>query len=101
MARQNLLLIDGDYATIAIADPFDGFREIVTTRLRPGGYVRIDDKRNYRQLCEGARTSGPTLIYGGDESFARDCDARLYKTRKGYEAAKAKHSEDCWLDRRA
>jgi len=82
-ARRNALIIESGYATIA----FPGGRQITTTRLNPGSYVRIDDGRQYPQLCVGGATMGPTLEYTTDEHLARACRAKLYKTRAGFDAA--------------
>ena len=77
------MLIENGYAYIWMGD-----YELSTTRLNPDRYVRVDDGRDYRQLCAGAARTGPTLTYGTDEQFAKDCGARLYKTRLWYERAK-------------
>lgn len=73
----------------------NGFAEIVTnygdrittTRLSDGAYVRIDDGRSYPQLCVGASRRGNTISYESPAQMARDCQARLYKTRAGFERA--------------
>jgi hypothetical protein len=76
------MLIENGFAYL-----FNG-SEIVTTHLHVNRYVRIDDGRQYPQLCNGGRRRGGTLIYMTDEGLARDCRATLYKTREEYEAAK-------------
>jgi hypothetical protein len=82
----NAMIIESGYATIALP----GGRQITTTRLHNRGYVRIDDSQQYPQLCKGAARMGNTLIYSSDEQLASDCKARLFKTRKGFDAAAAK-----------
>ena len=76
------MLIENGFAHL-----FNG-TEIVTTQLHKDRYVRIDDGRQYPQLCNGGRRRGGTLVYMTDEGLARDCRATLYKTRAEYEAAK-------------
>lgn len=80
------MFIDQGYAIIA----FEGGDRIETTVLGHNRYVRIDDRKQYPQLCAGARRTGNTLIYMSDEGLARDCGAKLYKTREGFERAAAK-----------
>lgn len=59
---KNLLLIENDaaYITPIIDDNYRG-AEIVTCRLWPDRYIRIDDGKQYPQLCKGASRRGPTL----------------------------------------
>lgn len=85
-SRRNAMIIESGYATIALP----GGRQIETCVLHTDRYVRIDDGREYPQLCKGAARTGNTLIYYSDEQLARDCHAKLYKTREGFEAAVAK-----------
>ena len=85
MTYKKPMLIEDGYAYLSM----DGY-ELRTTRLREDRYVRVDDGREYRQLCAGAARTGPTLVYLTDEDLARDCGARLYKTRRGYERARAR-----------
>ncbi len=85
-SRRNAMIIESGYATIALP----GGRQITTTCLHTDRYVRIDDGRQYPQLCKAAARLGNTLIYNGDEKLARDCHAKLYKTRAHFEAAAAK-----------
>lgn len=73
-----------DSGCARIATPYG---EIVTTRLHKDRYVRIDDGRNYPQLCEGAGRMGATLVYLSPDSLARECQAKLYKTEAGYTRA--------------
>ncbi len=83
------------YADIAVGH---GDR-ITTAGLIEGRYVRISDSitdGSYRQLCKGAAYYGDTLIYYTDEQLARDCKARLYKTRAGFNHAVAKLAEDSY-----
>lgn len=91
---KNLMFIEDEYARyarITVVDEDAGaMGEITTTHLIPGRYVRIDDGRQYPQLCEGAARTGNTLEYGSNEQLAKDCTAKLYKTREGYEKAKAR-----------
>lgn len=82
----NALIIENGYATIATP----GGGKIETTRLNFDRYIRIDDGRQYPQLCAGAARSGATLIYTSDKQLAKDCGARLYKTRAGFESAVAR-----------
>jgi hypothetical protein len=92
MTRPNAMIVENGYATIAVYDPMYDFDPalITTTGLREDRYVRIDDGKQYPQLCKGARTYGNTLIYHTDEQLARDCNARLLKTREGFERAVAR-----------
>ena len=84
------MIIENERAEIV----FPGGDRISTTRLNHGGYVREDDGNRYPQLCDGAARTGPTLIYATPEALARDCRARLYKTRGGFERAAARLA-DC------
>jgi hypothetical protein len=82
---------DGQHGRLAILGQDGEVREIVTTRAHPGAYIRIDDSRNYPQLCEGGSRRGATLQWSRDAKtmayhFARDCDATPCKTRADYEA---------------
>jgi hypothetical protein len=81
----NAMIVENGYAEIATPN-----RRFWTTRLGKDCYVRIDDGKQYSQLCVGAARTGNTLTYRTDAQLARDCKARLYKTRKGFEAAAAK-----------
>jgi hypothetical protein len=88
--KQTILFYDGDRAYIA----YPGGSQIQTLRLHPGRYVRIDDGRQYPQLSYGAGRRGPTIEADTREdhiavSLARDCEAKLYKTRAGYDRALA------------
>jgi hypothetical protein len=91
MTRKNLAYFDGQYGHLMIVDDFMD-SEIVTTAAHADRYIRIDDGRQYPQLCAGGNRMGNTLIWAREwddipAQFARDCDARLYKTRKGYDKA--------------
>ena len=77
------MIIEHGVAEIA----FEIGRRLRTCILREGRYVRIDDGRHYPQLCKHAALLGDTLIYHSDEQLARDCEARLYRTRAGFERA--------------
>ena len=88
--RRNVIIIEGAYAKIAAP----GGRQIETCALHTDRYVKIDDGRQYPQLCKGAARMGTTLIYTSDEQLARDCHAKLYKTRESFDAAAAKLAAD-------
>ncbi len=92
MTKPNLMLIENGYARLVTVDRENGFSgaEIETCRLHEYHYVRIDDGKQFPQLCVGGETTGNTLIYRSDEGLASACHAKLYKTREGYEKAKAK-----------
>lgn len=93
---ENLMLIEDGRALITCVHEGEIVREFETCRLHDGKHVRIDNGTSYPQLCAGASLWGSTLIYGAspsrtaDEQLARDCDARLYRTRQGYDAARAR-----------
>jgi hypothetical protein len=89
MTRKNLAYFDGQYGSLTLAE--DG-HEITTTLAHPGRYIRVVVGHRDPQLCAGGSFSGNTLSWAGRcedmaAQFARDCDARLYKTRKGYDKA--------------
>ena len=68
--------------------------EIETTRAQPDRHIQIDDERDYPQLRAGGKSTGNTLIWARHwadipHHFARDCDARLFRTREAYEKARA------------
>lgn len=84
--RNALYIDDAGYAEIATPG---GWR-ITTTRLSEGRYVRIDDGRQYPQLCVGAARLGSTISYETPEQLASDCHAKLYKTRAGFDRAAAR-----------
>ena len=86
---RNALYIDPNgYAEIATPGP-GGWR-ITTTRLFEGRYVRINDGRQYPQLCVGVNRLGNTISYENPEQLAADCHAKLYKTRAGFDRAAAR-----------
>lgn len=91
-SRPNLLFVKDGYAYLVTVDIESGYAspEIVTCRLHEGRYIRIDDSKQYPQLCVGGSRRGNTLSYVSDEQLARDCKARLFKTAERYEAAKSK-----------
>lgn len=95
-SKPNLLLIEGDFAVITKVYEGDIVGEFTTCRLHEGRYVKIDDGRQYPQLCVGAERMGNTLSYESPEQLARDCKAKLYKTREGYDAARAKLPKADW-----
>lgn len=95
-SRSNLLYIDPQgFAVLTVVDTEVGdWSELTTCHLHEGQYIRIDDDgRGYPQLCKGGSRQGWTLQYGGPEQLARDCGARLFKTRRRYEEAQAKLEE--------
>jgi hypothetical protein len=92
MTRKNLAYLDGIYGRLTLAE--DG-AEITTTAAHAGRYIKIDDGRQYPQLCAGGSRMGNTLSWAREwndipAQFARDCDATLYKTEAGYLKARAK-----------
>lgn len=95
---------DGRYGFVAIFDG-DNLRLITTLPFSPGGYVHIDDSdkgnSSFSELCYGAHVRGSTMNWSRSDDaaviakqFARDCGARLYKTRKKFDAAVALMSEE-------
>ena len=86
MTKPNaLMIVSDDFARLATPGGiFD------TLRLHEGFYVKIDDGRQYPQLCAGGGFMGPTLTYESPEQLARDCDATLYKTEAGFQRAAAR-----------
>ena len=89
-SKPNLMFIDGGYAEIVRVIEDEFVNEFSTCRLQEGRYVKIDDGKQYPQLCVGAERYGNTLEYHTDAQLARDCKAKLYKTRAGFDAAKSK-----------
>lgn len=88
MTNRTILFYNGDRAYIA----FPGGSQIETLRIHPGRYVKIDDGHQYPQLCYGASRRGVTIEADTNSaniatSLARDCNARLYKTKAGYDRA--------------
>lgn len=91
MARySNLMYVENGRARIVVVCEGQRLNQIETCTLQVGRYVRIDDGRHYPQLCEDGGQRGATLEYQSDASLARDCRARLFKTERGFEAAKAR-----------
>lgn len=84
--RPNAVYIEGGFAELA----FPGGARVTTTRLSVGHYVRIDDGRQYPQLCVGGERRGNTVDYQSPDQLARDLGARLYRTRAGFERAAAR-----------
>lgn len=89
MTAQNLIFIENadSFAKFARIVRSDGL-EYETARLHAGRYVHLAGGDG--QLCYGGRrNSGRTLEFSTPERLARDCNARLYKTRAEFEAAAA------------
>jgi hypothetical protein len=78
---RNVLFVARGFAHL-----WNGFTEIVTTRLHPGQDIRIDDGDQYPHLCAGGARRGPTLQYSTNGQLARDCDARLILDENEYDA---------------
>jgi len=94
MTRKNLAYFDGRCAHLTLNDDYSDYEEIVTCDAHCDRYIRIYDGRQYPQLCAGGSRTGNTLIWAKEwgnipEQFARDCDAKLYKTHAGYVKARA------------
>jgi len=93
--RVALAYFDGDCGHLALIDEGYYITLLSTTSARPGHNIRVDDAGTacqHPQLCEGGSNRGNTLTWHHDPaqmgaSFARDCRARMYKTRAGYERA--------------
>ena len=90
MPRPNALIIEDGYATLAVAKEWEDVDVIETTALAEDCHVRINDGWQYPQLCKGGKRLGQTLIFTSNEQLARDCNARLFKTRKAFDAAVAR-----------
>jgi hypothetical protein len=86
-----IAFFDGAHGRLAIFDEFKGPIELITTHAYSGQTIRIDDGGYYPQLCEAGGKTGRPLEWSRDArhmgNFARDCKARLYKNREGYEGA--------------
>ena len=82
----NALIVENGYALIATP----GMPAIETTLLKEDRYVRINDGKQFPQLCEGANRLGNTIIYRDDKQLAHACKARLYKSRTAFDRAAAK-----------
>jgi hypothetical protein len=94
-----IAFFDGVRGYLAIQDEATGVVEVVTTPAYPGHVIRIDDGRQYPQLFEGGRRYGRSLQWAHHttlmgQAFARDCGARLYKKRAGYEGGFARMNCD-------
>lgn len=96
MTRTNLAYFDGRYGylTLTYEEPF----EIVTHKAHPDRYIRVNGTVADWQLCAGGLSRGNTLSWAPKaeemaEWFARDCNARLYKTRTGYDRARARAAQ--------
>ena len=97
LKTNTVMIVEHGVAEIA----FEMGSRLTTCILREDRYVRIDDGRHYPQLCAGAMLAGNTLIYHSDEQLARDCRARLYRTRAGFERAAERLSKRVETQRRA
>ena len=87
-----IVFFDGAHGRLAVYDESSGVREIVTTHALPSQRIRIDDGRTYPFMCVGGTRSGRVLVWSSTSkdmgsNLARDCGARLYKKREGYEGA--------------
>jgi hypothetical protein len=101
MSRPNAIYFtDSGHAVIALPDG-----EVLTTcALHADRYVRIDDGNQYPQLCVGGQRTGATIVYSGRHpsstdgrlALARDCNARMYKTRAGFDRAARQRRRDSW-----
>lgn len=92
MTRKNLAYFDGTYGYLTVVDDYESY-EVTTLRASIGSYIRSDDRNTYPQLCVGGRWRGNTLTWADEPAdfarhFASDCNARLFKTRAGYEKAR-------------
>ena len=87
--RPNAIFFTDGYALIAKPGEM-----IETCRLHEDRYVRIDDGKQYPQLCANASHYGNTLIYHDKETLARNCNARLFKTRAKFDAAAARLADE-------
>lgn len=85
MTRNAMMIVNNDFARIATSSGI-----IDTLRLHKGRYVKIDDGNRYPQLCEGAGRIGATLTFETAEQLAKDCNATLYKTERGFQRAAAR-----------
>ena len=61
--RPNLMFVENGYAHLVTVDDYSGLatQEVVTCMLSEGRYVRIDDGRQYPQLCAGGARLQPRL----------------------------------------
>jgi|KBSMisStandDraft_5_1062788.scaffolds.fasta_scaffold739788_3 hypothetical protein len=96
MTRKNIAYFDGQYGFVTLAE--DGY-EISTTRAHCDRYIHADFGAQSRQLCADGSFSGSTLTWALEPEnlgkyFARDCNAKLYKTREGYVKAQYKIRAD-------
>jgi hypothetical protein len=86
--KPNLVLVENGVAYIVATFDGDIINEFETCRLHEGRYIRIDDGKQYPQLCADASLRGATLEYSTPAQLARDCNARLFKTRARFEATR-------------
>jgi len=93
-----LAYFDGAYGHLTTVSDEGVAREIVTTRAHPDRYIKVDDGRQYPQLCTGGGYRGGTLTWDRDpermgKTFARDCRARFFTDQAKYLAAVAELRE--------
>jgi hypothetical protein len=82
-----------NYVTVRSADPLtDEMSETEYFAPSDGGYVRINDGRNFPQVCDGLFSTGSTLEWGGRTPFV-NLIRREY--RKGRAADKKSIFGDC------
>ena len=82
---KNVMLVESGHASIAT-----GHSRIVTMPLTRGRPVKVYGHNNdFPTLCHGASFAGAKLVYSTDAQLARDCEAKLYKTREAFDEAVA------------
>lgn len=61
----------GNYVTVQRNDPFFDGEILETEYFAPayGGYVKINDGKNFPQICDGLARLGNTLIWSGKSPF--------------------------------
>jgi len=57
-----------------------------TCMLHVGQYIKLNEP-NYPQLCDGGSRRGSTLTFSTPAQFARDINAKLFKSRSGFDKA--------------
>jgi hypothetical protein len=87
-----IAFFDGTHGYLAVYDEVMGATRLITTHAYPGERIRVCDGRSYQQVCERGGKTGRPLEWSRDikhmgRDFARDCGAKLYKHREGYESA--------------
>lgn len=93
-----LAYFDGMFGSLSTVDSTGHVHEIVTTRAHAGRYIRIDNGRDYPQLCAGGGYRGGTLSWAKvpermGKQFAQDCNARFFENEDSYKKAVAELSE--------